>query len=51
MKNILLYVFNAITIILILWVFVSWLDINAHNMTDQMFHDWNFFVLMVRGWH
>ena len=43
--KIMLNVWFVLSIMFFLWLFLSWVDVNAHNMTDQMFHPWNFFVL------
>ena len=43
---------NAITVIsflFILWIFASWANVLAHNMTDQKFASNNFFVIITEA--
>lgn len=43
--NVLLNTIAILAGILVCWVAISWVDVNMHNLSDQMFHPWNFFVL------
>ena len=36
-------------IILVLWFIFSWVDVNAHNSTDEDYSSWNFFNIMENG--
>ena len=38
----------TISVIFIAWVLVSFIDINAHNLTDQQYHKFNFFRVLTR---
>ena len=35
-----------IAIIILMWILVSFIDINAHNLTDQQYHPYNFFEIV-----
>ena len=36
----------TISVIFLAWVLVSFIDINAHNLTDQQYHQYNFFEVV-----
>lgn len=40
----LIYVICALVI---LWIFVSFIEVNMHNMTDHIYSKWNFFTLLI----
>lgn len=40
----LIYVICALVI---LWIFVSFIEVNMHNMSDQVYSKWNFFTLFI----
>ena len=47
MKKLVLNIFVWISIILLGWVFISWIDIAADNMKPNPEHaDWNVFVIL-----
>ena len=40
----LIYVICALVI---LWIFVSFIEVNMHNMTDHIYSKWNFFTFLI----
>jgi branched-subunit amino acid permease len=42
-------VFTIICITLIMWLVLSWVDINAHNSTDEDYASWNYFNIFDKG--
>lgn len=40
----LIYVICALVI---LWIFVSFIEVNMHNMNDHIYSKWNFFTLLI----
>ena len=37
----------VICALVILWIFVSFIEVNMHNMTDHTYSKWNFFTLLI----
>jgi hypothetical protein len=38
----------TIFVIFLAWVLLSFIDINAHNLTDQQYHQFNFFKMLTQ---
>jgi hypothetical protein len=38
---------GLIAVLVFAWMFFSFLDVNAHNLTDHEYASWNFFKLFV----
>lgn len=36
----------TITFLGLLWILLSWTDIIFHNISDGVFHSWNFFTIL-----
>lgn len=34
-------------VLVILWIFGSFIEVNMHNMTDHIYSKWNFFTLLI----
>ena len=49
-SNIIGWIFTGISALLLLWFFISWVDIAADNCSPNPQHyDWNLFVLMTES--
>lgn len=46
MKKVIGSTITIVSFLFILWIFVSWANVLAHNMTDQKFASNNFFVII-----
>jgi hypothetical protein len=38
----------TLCIIFILWVLISFFDVNAHNLSSYRYQPWNFFTWLIR---
>ena len=46
MKGKLEKIFNGICAIVLIWLVLSFVDVNIHNLGDQQYAWWNLFVLI-----
>lgn len=46
MKKVIGSTITIVSFLFILWIFASWANVLAHNMTDQKFAPNNFFVII-----
>lgn len=49
MKKVIENTIIVISFLFFLWIFASWANVLAHNMTDQKFAPNNFFVIITEG--
>jgi hypothetical protein len=41
-------ILGIVAVLIFAWMFFSFLDMNAHNLTDHDYAPWNFFKLFIK---
>ena len=49
MKKKLIALVYTISIVMLLWLIMSWMDVISHNMTDYDYADWNIIANVFGG--